>query len=119
VQELTLLSLFLGSLKSERTKKAYKYHLDIFLKEAGLDMGKLLALDTKSIEALIIQYLISLKDTAAYQSRQLKLAAISAFLLANDVEINKRKLKKFLGENVKTVDDRANPGRDCQDSNKV
>ena len=50
MQELTPLTLFLGSLKSVHTKKTYTYNLNKFLQAAGLDMGKLLAVDTQSIE---------------------------------------------------------------------
>src|SRR5581483_3994285 len=72
-----------------------------------LDMGKLLAMDTKSIETVLIQYIVSMKERdTSYLTRQLSLAAITSFLSANEVEINKKRVTKFLGEHKKTVDDR-------------
>lgn len=107
MQELTPLSLFLESLKSKHTKRTYTYHLQKFLKATSLDMGKLLAMDTKSIETVLIQYIVSMKERdTSYLTRQLSLAAITSFLSANEVEINKKRVTKFLGEHKKTVDDR-------------
>jgi hypothetical protein len=99
VQQPPALTLFLESLKSKHTQRTYLYHLNRFLEETKLDMGGLLSMDQKSIEGVLIQYLIAMKgrDTASL-TRQLTLAAIVSFLSANDVDINKKRVSRYLGE---------------------
>jgi len=101
------ITLFVQSLKSPYTQKTYVYHLNKFCAATKMDYDKLLHTDPKTLEMLIIEYLIALKDNGkSYLTRQLALAAIKHFLSINDVVINGAKVNRFLGEKGKTVKDR-------------
>jgi integrase len=64
--------------------------------------------DPKAVEEILIKYIISLRDRQlAYASIKVRLAAITAFLELNDVTVNNKKLKRFIGEHKKTVKDQA------------
>lgn len=102
------ISLFVQSLKSPYTQKTYTYELNRFCKTLGVDYDKLLSLGTKDIEMKLIEYLIGMRQAGkSYHTCQLAFSAVKHFLSINDVVINKEKVAKFLGENVKTVQDRA------------
>ena len=54
----------------------------------------LLKLNTKTIEEIIIQYIIYMRDrNLSYASINNRLAAIAAFLSLNDVTVNQQKVK--------------------------
>jgi hypothetical protein len=63
--------------------------------------------DSKQIESRIIDFIVSNKDTESHSYRCLKLAALTAFYSINDIQLNRRKLGKFVGEKVKVIKDRA------------
>jgi integrase len=62
--------------------------------------------DTRQIESHVIDFIVSARERVTYSYNSLKLAAIMAFYSINDLQLNRRKLGKFLGEDVKRQKDR-------------
>ena len=97
---------FVNSLRSSATKKQYVFCLKKFMKFCNITrVEQLLTSDIKLIESRIIDWLVS-ERRMSHDSRSLRLAALSAFYSINDVNLNRRKLKKFLGEQKKIHKDR-------------
>ena len=106
-QESPLIQTFIYSLKSKETQKMYLMLIDYFELWYKQKIEVLLTKQPKIVEE-IIKYIISLRDRQlAYASIKVRLAAITAFLELNDVVINSKKLKKFIGEHKRTVKDQA------------
>ena len=104
-----LIQTFIYSLKSKKTQEMYLTLIDYFEKwHKGKIEDLLLLSNVKVVEETLIQYIISLRDRhLAYATIKQRLAAIVSFLELNDVTINHKKLKKFIGEHNKTVKDQA------------
>ena len=60
----------------------------------------------QTIESRIIDFIVSARDRVTYSYSSLKLATILAFYSINDLQLNRKKLGKFLGEEVKRQKDR-------------
>lgn len=74
----------------------------------------LLTSQPKAIEEILINYVISMRDKGlSHSSIKVRLAAINSFLLL-DFTLNVRKIKKFMGEDVKTIKDEAYTREDIQ-----
>jgi integrase len=79
----------LDSLKSERTKEQYSYHLERYFKSYS-------AMDASNI----IEYLMTMKrESLSYSYRRIALSAIRHHCAMNDILLNWAKIAKFLGEN--------------------
>jgi site-specific recombinase XerD len=91
---------FIESIASEATKKTYAYSLEQFCRHFKIDdCVTLLALHPSLAEAQIIEYIIHLKDKGnAYGSINVSLAAILHFYLMNDINLNRKKISRFLGK---------------------
>jgi integrase len=99
---------FLYSLKSKRTQETYLINLDYFEKWYNRKIEDLLKLDSKVIEQALIQYIISMRDKGlSYGYLTARVAPILSYLELNDITINRKKLRKFFGEAIKTVKDEA------------
>ena len=102
------LTLFVQSITSPYTQKLYIYHLDQYCKAVSLDYEGLLKLEVPAAEKLAITYLMKMKEKGlSYSTRNSAMSAIKHFYMINDKELNGKKLARFLGENTKTVKDRA------------
>jgi integrase len=102
------LTLFVQSIRSPYTQKLYLYHLAKYCKAVSLDYDGLLSLEKPAAEALAINYLLTMKQKGlSYSTRNSAMSAIKHLYLINDKELNGKKLARFLGENTKTVKDRA------------
>jgi integrase len=78
-------------------------------------IDKLLSLDRKAIEDMLIEYIKSMRDNGlSYSSIYGRIAAIFSFLDLNDISINQKKVKKFYGEHNKTIKDEAYTREDLQ-----
>jgi integrase len=78
-------------------------------------IDSLLTLQPKAVEEILINYVISMRNKGlSHSSINGRLAAINSFLLLNDFTLNVRKIKKFIGEDVKTVKDEAYTREDIQ-----
>ena len=107
-QQSPLIQTFLYSLKSKQTQKTYLLLIDYFEQWHKRKIEDLLNLNVKTVEEIIIQYVVFMRDRQlSYASIKVRLAAITAFLDLNDVTINHKKLKKFMGEHIKTIKDEA------------
>ncbi len=108
-QELSrLMQTFLYSIKSKETQKLYQILIGYFEKFQNKKIEDLLKLDTKVIEEILIRYIIHMRDrNLSYASINSRLAPIATFLSLNDVIVNKKKLKRFMGEHDRTIKDEA------------
>jgi len=99
-----ILKLFLNAIGSEVTKKAYKYHLDRFLKWNKIKSGNydnLLKADEKVIQRNLEDYLIHLKDKNASPNYiPVILALVELFYLMNEFNINSKRLHKMYPNKV-------------------
>jgi integrase/recombinase XerD len=96
------LKLFLDSIRSPYTRKKYDYYLKVF----GHD--KLKITDPKEVEALIIQMIIERKKKGdSYANINNYVCATKSFYLLNDVNINVRKIGKFMPEHRLVKRDRS------------
>ncbi|MGA7603010.1 MAG: hypothetical protein WCE33_08000, partial [Nitrososphaeraceae archaeon] len=100
---------YVNSIKSPATRKIYTTLLRQFLEFCNLrETEELLTRlgDPRQIESRIIDFIVSARDRVTYSYSSLKLAAILAFYSINDLQLNRKKLGKFLGEEVKRQKDR-------------
>lgn len=109
---------FINSISSEHTKKSYNQNLARFMKfcnvaildnELKIDMEKsaeqLLKID---IEISMKDYIVSLRqDKISYATIHVLLAPIYHFCEMSDIVIRKSKIKKYMGEKKKVVNDRS------------
>ena len=101
-------------LKSVETQKQYKWQLDTFLKWVGIKYSlitpeKLLELDGRELESLIIEYL----DEYMHKQKGLKhatintaMAAIVHFCTINDVWLNTKKISRFIPSDENHIADK-------------
>jgi hypothetical protein len=100
---------YVNSIKSPATRKLYVMILRQFMEYCNLqDTEDLLTKlgDTRQIESRVIDFIVSARDQVTYSYNSLKLAAIMAFYSINDLQLNRKKLGKFLGEEIKRQKDR-------------
>ena len=102
---------FINSLKSLETKHKYIYLFSKYLEYLNIsyeNLEDLLKQDIRTIESDIILYMTRLKNEQGYSFASLntKLAAITLFFTMNDIIVNRKKIGKYLGENIKTIKDR-------------
>jgi integrase len=105
-----LLQTFLYSIKSKETQKVYLNYLKYFqdFNKSNIEDLLILSLHPKSIEEILIRYIVFMREKGlAYQTILGRLSAVTAFLEVNDVTVNHKKLKRFMGENNKTIRDEA------------
>ena len=82
---------FLDSLKSERTKEQYAFHLKHFLRYQKVS--------DKPSDIQVVDYLMKMKhDGLSSSYRNIALAAIKHYYTMNDVVLNWKKIAKFIGE---------------------
>jgi integrase len=99
---------FLYGIKSKVSQKIYQISIGYFEQWHKKKIEDLLKLDTKVIEEILIQYIIYMRErNLSYASITSRLAPIATFLSLNDVLVNKKKLKRFMGEDNKTINDEA------------
>jgi integrase-like protein len=99
---------FIESIRSDATRETYDYCLKRyfeFLNNKVQPMNQ----NIRLIESDIIKYVIYLKNTRkiAYSTISLYLNAITHYYTMNDININRKKINKYLGENQRKVQDRA------------
>ena len=110
-----LIQTFLYSIKSKETQKAYLIYMKYFEDYYKHKIDSLLTLQPKAVEQILIDYIISMRDKGlSHSSINGRLAAINSFLLLNDFTLNIRKIKRFIGEDIKTIKDEAYTREDLQ-----
>ena len=101
--EQRLYSNFINSIRSEETKRKYKYCLEDFTTFVGTDN-----LTDLAIEQSVIDYIGYMRDRKlSSKTINVRLSAIYHFYAMNDVTLNKVKIGKFKPEFVRTKKDRA------------
>jgi integrase len=101
-------SNFIDSLKSPSTKETYVISLNEFTNFINQkDYEKIIKIKPMKLQESIIDFLGFMKKSGkAYQTTRVRLAAVRHFCRMNDVPINWEKIYRFLGEPIKTVEDR-------------
>jgi len=99
--------LFEQGIKSEATRKAYRYQLDQFLAWSKIkDYDSLLQADQKSMQILLEDYLMYLKKKVSANSVPIYYAPIELFYVMNDVNLNFKKIRKMFPSKVKKGNER-------------
>jgi len=106
--------LFEQAIRTERTSKKYHEFLEVFLKWVHKDPESLLLLSSDQLQVFLEDYIFHLKKRLKRTSIELHLAAINKFLVANDKEYKKHKLRMFLPEKVKPSGEKAWTTHDIQ-----
>ena len=102
VQKPRCLIIFEESIKSEETKKNYLLMLDKYRKFSVVEnFDELLKADSKSIQRLLEDYVISLKGKISPNTFNTQLAPVFLFYEFNGITINKIRLKKMYPAKVK------------------
>jgi integrase len=94
---------FINSLKTYATKAGYSFNLAKYLSldaNRNLSLDDILSKNVKTIESEIIEEIIRQQEDEKLSSAStaLFLTALSHFFSINDVIINRKKIKKFVGE---------------------
>lgn len=99
-QQSRRIYLVTDGLKSPHTKRAYSLAYDHFIDTTVKSDDRRALLDTKQdvIESKIIDHITYLKDVQhiSYLSIQVHLSGIFHFFEINDINLNTRKIKRFL-----------------------
>jgi integrase len=102
---------FIESIKSQATRSIYKYCLLKYLKYKNYnDISQLISkTDSKWIESDIIAYIVYLRKVRklSHSTIDLYSSAVIQFYLINDIQLNVKKINRYLGEYTKSVKDRA------------
>ncbi len=100
---------FIYSIKSKATKTTYVKALKQFMEYRRVtSLEELLDGVPKLIQSFIIEWIIDLKERRklSYSSISLYSGALRHFYDMNDITLNWKKIKSFLGEHIKTIRDR-------------
>ena len=97
--------------KSKQTAIKYRNNFNHFLNFVRIhDLDVLLDLGKEAIQDLVIKYVLSMRDDAekrySRSTVNTNVAAILYFLESNDIELNKRKLRRYYPSDESTNDDR-------------
>jgi integrase len=87
---------FINSLRSRETKRSYRWHIQKFTEFTALTLNKLLALPAEDVRNIIIKYLVNLSQKS-YSYRNSAFCTIKHFYEMNDVTLNWKKIKRFIG----------------------
>jgi integrase len=107
---------FINSIKSLETRKIYEFIIKKYMQFHNLQtIDELLSLAAINkdnpvvvIEDRIIDWLVSLRGTITYGTRCTYLAALTTFYEINDINIRKKRIARFLGqESTRKYKDRA------------
>ncbi len=100
---------FISSIDSPVTKHFYRIWLAYFMKFLKLtNYDDLLKLEPRIVESRIRDYIVYMREhkRLAHATMASRVAALSHFLQMNDVQINWKKIKKYMGKRRSIVEDR-------------
>lgn|SRR5215467_1447773 len=100
---------FISSIDSPVTKHFYRIWLVYFMKFLKCtNYDDLLRIEPRKLEGLIRDYIVYMREDKrpAHATMSSRIAAISHFLHMNDVQINWKKIKKYMGKHRSIVEDR-------------
>src|SRR5437867_3775744 len=96
------------TVKSQRSKEIYKEYIKYFSQWSKLTLMQLLKSPQKEIQDTLTKYVIFMRDKKlSYSSIKGRMSPIITFLELNDILVNKKKIKRFYGEEKKSVRDEA------------
>ena len=96
------LLLFEESIKSENTRKNYKYQLSKFLKYFKIkDYDSLLTISKEKLQEMLEDYIFHLKKALNPNTVPVAFAPIELFFTIQDVQINFKRLHKMFPEKIK------------------
>jgi len=106
-KEQEIYSNFINCINSDVTRLNYELHVNLFKKFCNLsNLSELLTIDEP--QKYIINYILALRQRGlASSSISTMINAIYHFYDMNDVALNKKKIKMFIGQSPKKVTDRA------------
>jgi len=106
-KEQEIYSNFINSINSDVTRLNYELHVNLFKKFCNLsNLSELLLIDEPQKQ--IINYILSLRQRGlASSSISTMINAIYHFYDMNDVDLNKKRIKMFIGQSTKKITDRA------------
>ncbi len=106
-KEQEIYSNFINSINSDVTRLNYELHVNLFKKFCNLsNLSELLIIEEP--QKHIINYILSLRQRGlASSSVSTMINAIYHFYDMNDVALNKKKIKMFIGQSPKKITDRA------------
>ncbi len=108
MREQRSMLLFEQAIKTEATKKAYKYQLTKFKEWAKIkNFNGLLEAPQKDIQVMLEDYVMYLKKTISPNSIPIYFAPIELFYVMNDINLNFKKIRKLFPEKVKKGNERA------------
>jgi integrase len=100
--------LFLNSIKSVETKKAYPIYFKKYVEFVGNYNNLFCQNDPRLIERKIIDFIISLKDRGlTFSAVKNYVTAIMSFYKINDMMLNSKKISKFMPEQKRVKKDNA------------
>ncbi|MGB6671339.1 MAG: site-specific integrase [Candidatus Nitrosopolaris sp.] len=101
----TLYRNFLESIKSDATKYLYSWHFQKFVRFIGGD-DKLIREHEKLTESQVIDYIVTRrKQNYSYAYLASSISAIFHFYTMNDINLNRKKISRFMGNNEKKCKD--------------
>lgn len=108
--------LFEQAIKSEYTKKAYKYQLNNFREWAKIkNYDGLLQAPQKDIQILVEDYVMHLKSKVSPNTIPVYFAPIELFYVMNDINLNFKKIRKLFPQKVKKGNERGYTHEEIRD----
>ena len=102
------ITLFEQAIKSEFTKKSYKYQLEKFRLWSKIkNYDGILQAPQKNIQILVEDYVMYLKKKVSPNSIPIYFAPIELFFVMNDVNLNFKKIRKLFPDKVKRGNEKA------------
>src|ERR671914_287837 len=92
---------FINSIRSPLSRKTYEFTIKKYMKYYNIeDINELFANKNNStiIENNIIDWLVALRNTVEYNTRYTYYTALMTFYEINDVNLRKKKIARFLGQ---------------------
>ena len=97
--------LFLNSVASVDSRKAYKIYLHKYLEIVGYrdnDLTELLSRDHKQIESEVIEFIITSKEKGMKRAPITNyIKPVISFCKINDIMLNTKKINKFMPPNIR------------------
>lgn len=109
------LLIFESSIKSDYTKKQYKYQLQRFITHYKLrDYDSILLTESKQLQIMVEDYVLHLRTKLSPNSFDAPLGALQSFLEINDIFLNWRKIRKLIPARVKKSGERGYTTQEIQ-----
>lgn len=113
--ESRALHIFENSIKSDQSRKQYKYQLDRFIAYYKLrDYDSILKIEPKQLQIMLEDYVLYLRTKLSPNSFDAPIAALQLFLELNDVMINFKKIRKLVPARVKKSGERGYTTKEIQ-----